>query len=37
MFIGYPFNVKGYKEFDLQSHYVFISSDVMFHEYVFPF
>ena len=37
VFIGYPFNVKGYKVFDLHTHTVFISRDVVFHEFVFPF
>ena len=37
VFIGYPFNVKGYKVFDLASHYVFISRDLTFHEFVFPY
>ena len=36
VFIGYPFNVKGYKVFDLNSHLVFISRDVIFHESIFP-
>ena len=36
-FLGYPFNIKGYKLFDLQSHSIFISRDVIFHEKVFPF
>ena len=37
IFLGYPFNIKGYKLFDLQSHSNFISRDVIFHEKVFPF
>ena len=37
MFLGYPFNIKGYKLFDLQSHSIFNSRDVIFHEKVFPF
>ena len=36
-FLGYPFNVKGYKVFDLSSHSVFISRDVTFHESIFPY
>ena len=36
-FLGYPFNIKGYKLFDLHSHSIFISRDVTFHEKVFPF
>ena len=37
VFLGYPFNIKGYKLFNLQSHSFFISRDVVFHERVFPF
>ena len=37
MFLGYPFNIKGYKLLDPQSHSIFISKDVIFHEKVFPF
>ncbi|XP_075649723.1 uncharacterized protein LOC142620208 [Castanea sativa] len=37
IFLGYPFNVKGYKVFDLASHSVFISRDVTFHESIFPY
>ena len=33
----FPFNVKGYKVFNLDSHTVFVSRDVIFHENVFPF
>ena len=32
-----PFNMKGYKVFNLQFHLVFISRDVVFHEFVFPY
>ena len=35
VFLGFPFNVKGYKVFDLDSHTVFVSRDVIFHENVF--
>ena len=37
VFLGYPFNVKGYNLFDLQSHSMLISRDVVFHESVFPY
>ena len=37
IFLGYPFNIKGYKLFDLQSHSIFISRDIIFHEKIFPF
>ena len=36
VFLGYPFNVKGYKLLDLDSHTVFLSRDVVFHESTFP-
>lgn len=36
VFLGYPFNIKGYKLFDFESHSVFISRDVVFHETIFP-
>ena len=37
VFLGFPFNVKGYKVFDLDSHTVFVFRHVIFHENVFPF
>ena len=37
VFLGYPFRVKGYKVYDLSSKSVFISTDVIFHENIFPF
>ena len=37
VFLGYPFSIKGYKIFDLQSHSFFIFRDVVFHERVFRF
>ena len=37
IFLGYPCNVKGYKLFDLETHSVFVSRDVVFHESVFPY
>ena len=37
VFLGFPFNVKGFKVFDLDSHTVFVSRDVTFRENVFPF
>ena len=37
VFLGYPFNVKGYKLLDLDSHSTFLSRDVIFHESDFPF
>ena len=37
VFLGYPFGAKGYKVYDLSTKSVFISSDVIFHEDIFPF
>ena len=37
VFLGYSFNVKGYKLYDLDSHVAFVSRYVVFHESVFPF
>ena len=37
IFLGYSPNVKGYKLFDLDTHSVFVSRDVMFHESIFPY
>jgi len=37
VFIGYPSNSKGYKLYDLTTHFVFVSRDVVFHKYIFPF
>ncbi|XP_030949946.1 uncharacterized protein LOC115973845 [Quercus lobata] len=37
IFLGYALNVKGYKLFDLDTHFVFVSRNVMFHESVFPY
>lgn len=36
-FLGYPFDVKGYKLLNLDTHQIFISRDVIFHETLFPF
>ena len=35
-FLGYPSGVKGYKLLDLETHKLFISRDVIFHENIFP-
>ena len=35
VFIGYTFNIKGYKLFDLEFYIVFVSRDVIFLELVF--
>ena len=37
IFIGYPFNTKGYKVLHLESKKIHISRDVTFHENIFPF
>lgn len=37
VFLGYPFNIKGYKVLNLHTRKVSISRDVVFHEPVFPF
>jgi len=37
VFVGYPYNMKGYKLFDLSTHTLLVSRDVVFHEDVFPF
>lgn len=37
VFLGYLFGQKGYKVFNLESHDVVISRDVIFQEDVFPF
>ena len=37
VFLRYPFNVKGYKLLDIDSHTTFLSRDVVFHESSFPF
>jgi len=36
-FVSYPFGKKGWKVFDLDTHEIFISRDVVFHENIFPF
>lgn len=37
VFLGYPFGKKAYKVFDLKSHKVYFSRDVVFHEDIFLF
>ncbi|XP_075088478.1 uncharacterized protein LOC142170460 [Nicotiana tabacum] len=37
VFIGYPFDNKGYKMLDLESKRIHVSRDVTFHENIFPF
>lgn len=37
IFVGYPYNTKGYKVIDLSTKRIHVCRDVSFHEYVFPF
>jgi len=37
IFVGYPFNTKGYKVLDLATKRIHVSRDVIFHESIFPF
>jgi hypothetical protein len=37
IFIGYPFGIKGFKVFDIQTNSIIVSRDVIFHESVFPY
>ena len=37
VFLGYPYGVKGYKLFNLETKSIFLSRDVVFHEHIFPF
>ncbi|GJU13567.1 retrovirus-related pol polyprotein from transposon TNT 1-94 [Tanacetum coccineum] len=37
VFLGYPAHQKGYKLYNLLTHSSFVSRDVVFHEYIFPF
>ena len=37
IFLGYPFNQKAHKLLNLETHQVFTSRDVIFHEQVLPY
>lgn len=37
IFLGYPYGMKAYKLYNLQTQTTFVSRDVYFHENVFPF
>ncbi|XP_074293597.1 uncharacterized protein LOC141620690 [Silene latifolia] len=37
LFIGYPFNQKGYKLYDTENHKIFTSRDVIFKECIYPY
>jgi hypothetical protein len=37
VFLGYPVDQKAYKLYDLTTHKIFTSRDIIFHEHIFPF
>ena len=37
IFVGYPFNQKGYRIYDMKTRQIYVSRDVQFHETVFPY
>ena len=37
VFVGYPFGKRGWKLFDLETHEIFVSRDVVFNETSFPY
>jgi len=37
IFVGYLYGKKGWKVYDLETHEIFVSRDVIFHEHIFPF
>ena len=37
MFLGYPYDQKGYKLYDLDTHKILLSRDVIFKENIFPY
>jgi len=37
VFLGYPYGKKAYKVMDLETHKIYASRDLVFHEHVFPF
>ncbi|XP_075633672.1 uncharacterized protein LOC142606162 [Castanea sativa] len=37
VFLGYPFNIKGYKVRNLHTRKISVSRDIIFHESIFPF
>lgn len=37
VFLGYPYGTKGYKFYDLHTHKISVSPNVVFHEDYFPF
>lgn len=36
-FVGYPFNQKGYRIYDMKNCQIYVSHNVQFHEIVFPY
>ena len=37
VFVGYPYRLKGYKLYDIETKKIFVSRHVIFHEQYFPF
>ena len=37
IFVGYSYGQKGYHIYDLETHKIYVSRDVIFHESIFPF
>ena len=37
VFLGYPYGIKDYKVLDLATNSVYISRDIVFYEYIFPY
>lgn len=37
IFVGFPFNKKGYRIYDMKTRQIYVSRDVQFHEVVFPY
>ena len=37
IFVGYPYDQKGYCIYDCKTHQIYVSCDVIFHESIFPY
>lgn len=37
IFLGYPYGQKGWKVYNLETHKIFVSREIIFHESIFPF
>ena len=37
IFVGYPYGQKGYRIYDIKTHQIYVSRDVIFHESIFPY